>query len=141
MPKRVLPAEAHDLVKDGWTYLDVRSVPEFEQGHPEGAVNIPLLHAAAGRMAPNPDFERVVAASFPKDAKLVVGCKMGGRSAQAASILEAAGYTHVVDMRGGYSGETDMFGRVSVPGWAAAGLPCSKDPKPGCTYAEREKKP
>ena len=71
-----------------------------------------------GRMSPNADFQRVVAASFPPDAKMVVGCKAGGRSLQAAALLEAAGYTSVVDMRGGFHGEQDGFGRVACAGWA-----------------------
>lgn len=136
MPKRVSPVEAAALVKDGWEYLDVRSIPEFEQGHPEGAANVPLLHSQGGRMAPNADFERVVAAVYPKDARLVVGCKMGGRSAQAAALLEAAGYQNVVDVRGGFAGERDMFGRVSAPGWVDAGLPVAKVAAPGRSYAE-----
>src|SRR3712207_2840836 len=113
MAKRVSPAEAADLMKQGFQYLDVRSVPEFEQGHPDGAFNVPLLNAVGGRMAPNPDFQRVVESTFAKDAQLLVGCKMGGRSAQAAALLEAAGYTNVVDVRGGFSGERDPMGRVS----------------------------
>src|SRR4051812_36408962 len=111
MAKRVSPAEAADLVRQGWIYVDVRSIPEFEEGHPAGAANVPLLHMQGGRMAPNPNFQRVMEANYPKDAQLVLGCKSGGRSAQAAGLLEASGYTQVVDMRGGFSGERDMFGR------------------------------
>ena len=81
------------MLAEGWTYLDVRSIPEFDQGHPVGAVNIPLLHFQGGRMVPNAAFQRVVEATFPKDTKLVVGCKSGGRSLQAAGLLEASGYT------------------------------------------------
>jgi rhodanese-related sulfurtransferase len=123
MVKRVVPKEAAALLEDGWAYLDVRSIPEFEQGHPVGAANVPLLHLTNGRMAPNPDFQRVVEANFAKDAKIVVGCKAGGRSLQAASLMEAAGYTSVVDMRGGFHGERDNFGRVSCAGWADESLP------------------
>ena len=54
MVKRVTPIEADALLKDGWAYLDVRSIPEFDGGHPTGAANVPLLHMAGGRMAPNP---------------------------------------------------------------------------------------
>ena len=36
--------EAHEKQGQGYTYVDVRSIPEFEQGHPAGAVNVPLLH-------------------------------------------------------------------------------------------------
>lgn len=124
------------MVAAGWTYLDVRSIPEFEAGHPAGAVNVPLMHAHGGRMAPNPDFQAVVAAAFPPDAKLVVGCKSGGRSLQAASLLASLGYTSVVDVRGGFGGERDAFGRVAAPGWADAGLPVSKDAEPGHTYSD-----
>ena len=60
MVKRVLPTEAAELLQQGWVYLDVRSVPEFDQGHPAGALNIPLLHVQGGRMAPNADFQRVL---------------------------------------------------------------------------------
>jgi rhodanese-related sulfurtransferase len=139
MAKRVVPKEAAELLSQGWRYLDVRSIPEFEQGHPQGAANIPLLHAQAGRMMPNPDFQKVVEANFPKDSKLVIGCKSGGRSAQAAALLEAVGYTQLVDVRGGFGGERDMMGRVSVPGWEASGLPVGKSAEPGKSYADLSK--
>ena len=135
MVKRVLPAEAAELLKQGWTYLDVRSIPEFDEGHPVGAANVPLMHFDNGRMAPNPDFQAVVAANFPPDARLVVGCKVGGRSLRAATLLEAAGYTSVVDMRGGYHGERDAFGRVSCAGWAESNLPCENACNVDKTYA------
>jgi rhodanese-related sulfurtransferase len=140
MPKRIVPKEAAALVSEGWTYLDVRSIPEFDQGHPTGAVNVPLMHYVNGRMSPNPDFQRVIEATFPKDAKLVIGCKAGGRSLQAATLMEAAGYTSVVDMRGGFHGERDNFGRASVPGWAEEGLPVETACPPDKTYEALSKK-
>jgi rhodanese-related sulfurtransferase len=139
MVKRVTPIEADALLKEGWTYLDVRSIPEFEGGHPAGAANVPLLHMLGGRMAPNAAFQSVVEGNFAKDARIVVGCKVGGRSAQAAALLEAAGYTSVVDMRGGFHGERDNFGRVAVAGWAESGLPVETNAAPEKTYAELEK--
>ena len=135
MGKRVSAAEAAELMKQGWKYIDVRSVPEFAEGHPQGSQNVPLLHATSGRMAPNPDFQTVMQANFGKDENLVVGCKMGGRSAQAAAVLEAAGYKNVVDVRGGFSGERDPFGRVTTPGWADSGLPVEKEAAAGASYA------
>jgi rhodanese-related sulfurtransferase len=132
--KQVIPQEAAKLLAEGWAYLDVRSIPEFEQGHPAGAANVPLLHAVNGRMAQNPDFQRVVEANFPKDARLVVGCKMGGRSLQAATLMEAAGYSNVVNMRGGFHGERDNFGRVSVQGWAGENLPVETACAPDKAY-------
>ena len=135
MVKRVTPPEAAALLAEGWSYLDVRSIPEFDEGHPEGAANVPLLHFTNGRMSPNADFQKVVAANFAPDTKLVVGCKAGGRSLQAAALLEAAGYTSVVDMRGGFHGEHDGMGRVTTPGWLESNLPVSKAAPAEKTYA------
>ena len=103
--KRVSPQEADALVKDeGYAYFDVRSIPEFDAGHPAGAYNIPLMHATPSGMRPNGDFMSVVAAVFPKDSKLVVGCRSGNRSLRAAEALLAAGFEHVVDQRAGHRG-------------------------------------
>lgn len=136
MARQVSVTEAADLMKQGWKYLDVRSIPEFEQGHPEGAANIPLLHSQAGRMVPNPEFQQVVQSHYGKDDKVLVGCKTGGRSSQAIALLEAAGYTELANVRGGFVGERDMYGRVAAPGWSTENLPTSKTAEPGKSYAE-----
>ena len=134
MSKRVSPQEARDLMdKDGYVYVDVRSVPEFDAGHPAGAYNVPLMHAGPAGMAPNPEFLDVMQRAFPRDAKLVVACKAGGRSARAASLLESAGFTNVVDQRAGFEGKADATGQVE-PGWRPAGLPVSREPAPGRDY-------
>ena len=75
MVERISPKESHDLMEnDGYTYVDVRSVPEFEAGHPAGAVNIPWAFAnPAGGMTPNPDFLDVMKKMFTTDAKIVFG--------------------------------------------------------------------
>ena len=51
--RRIDPEEALRLLREeGYSYLDVRSIPEFEDGHPEGAFNVPLLHMTpAGMLA------------------------------------------------------------------------------------------
>jgi rhodanese-related sulfurtransferase len=141
MVKRVTPQEAVELLASGWTYLDVRSIPEFEQGHPAGASNVPLMHAQGGRMAPNGDFQKVVQANFPPQTKLVVGCKSGGRSAQAVGLLSTLGYQELADVRGGFFGERDAMGRTVVAGWAEAGLPVATQAEPGKAYADLQKKP
>jgi rhodanese-related sulfurtransferase len=134
MVKRITPPEAAQLLEEGWSYLDVRSIPEFDDGHPPGAANIPLLHFQGGRMAPNRDFQKVVEAAYPKDAKLVLGCKSGGRSMQAATLLQAAGYTNIVEMRGGFHGERDPLGRANIPGWVASNLPVEAKAAADKTY-------
>ena len=137
--KRVTPAEAKELVDQGWKLVDVRSIPEFEAGHPAGAYNVPLMHFLPGRgMAPNPEFAAVMEKVFAKNEKLVFGCKSGGRSLRAAEMLASAGYTDVVDMRGGFEGERDMMGHAVVPGWKEAGLPVEAA-APGRTWEELKK--
>lgn len=135
--RRVEPDEAARLIEEGWAYLDVRSVVEFDQGHPEGAYNIPLLDTVPGQgLRPNGEFLEVCKVSFPADARIVVGCKSGGRSAKAAQALEAAGFSCLVDMRGGFGGEIDTGGRVTCSGWQARGLPVSAVAEPGRAYLD-----
>jgi rhodanese-related sulfurtransferase len=132
--KRISPEEARDLMdKEGYVYLDVRSVPEFAAGHPTGAYNIPLLDMGPAGMAPNPNFLAVAEKSFPRDARLVVGCKAGGRSAKAVALLEQAGFTNLVDQRAGYDGAPLPTGGVE-PGWRPKGLPTTTESAADRTY-------
>jgi rhodanese-related sulfurtransferase len=132
--KEIGAREAFDLMQKDpqWIYLDVRSLPEFEQGHPLNAVNIPILHLDQRiGMYPNDDFVSVVVSNFPKDAKLVIGCKTGARSARACEILSQVGYQNVINVRGGFLGVIDPFGRVVQPGWSLLSLPvCQKCEEP-----------
>lgn len=137
--KRVSPKEADALVRDqGYVYVDVRSIPEFDSGHPTGAYNVPLMHQTGAGMQPNADFVPVMLAAFPKDAKLVVGCRSGGRSLRAATMLLEAGFENVVDQRGGMAGARNAFGQLEEEGWEAAGLPLSQEPDPERTYSSLE---
>lgn len=139
--KRVSPEEARDLMdRQGYVYLDVRSVPEFQAGHPAGAYNVPLMNMGLAGMTPNPDFLAVVERSFPRDARLVIGCKAGGRSAKAAAILEQAGFTSVVDQRNGYEGTPLPTGGVE-PGWRPRGLPTSDNAPAERTYEGIKSRP
>lgn len=67
--------------------IDVRSVLEFWLGHLDGATNIPV-----DRLPRDLD-----AQGLKKDSRILVYCASGGRSAQAAAVLAAAGYSRVVD--------------------------------------------
>jgi rhodanese-related sulfurtransferase len=134
--KQATVFEAHDLQMQGHTYVDVRSTIEFAEGHPAGAVNVPLLEPddETGQMAPNPDFMRVMKALFPTDSQLLIGCQMGGRSMRAAQMLSASGYSDVTNVRGGFGGGGGPFGGGD-PGWAPSGLPVATE-EPGATYQQ-----
>jgi rhodanese-related sulfurtransferase len=135
MVQQISPEEAlSHMENDGYVYVDVRSVPEYEAGHPKGAYNVPLSHHGPGGMRPNAEFLAVLEASFPKDAKLIVGCKMGGRSAKAAQVLDQAGYTNLLDQTAGFDGQRDPFGQMKTPGWATADLPVATEAEPGRSW-------
>jgi rhodanese-related sulfurtransferase len=132
--KRVSPEEAQTLVdQEGYVYVDVRSIPEFDAGHPKGAYNVPWKHMDAAGVSDNDDFVAVMESAFGKDAKLVVGCKSGGRSLAAAETLAAEGFSNVIDQRAGYVG--GMGPRGPEPGWATQGLPTSQVAEAGRAYA------
>lgn len=140
--KEVSPKEAYDAMqKDSETiYLDVRSVQEFEQGHPQNAINIPIMNLVPGiGMVPNPDFMQVVEGTVSKDANIMVGCKMGGRSARAVEIMSQHGYSNVANVRGGFVGAMDQAGRVTEPGWSMLNLPTCTACKESDSYSSREK--
>lgn len=122
---RVSPAEALALLGEGYTYVDVRTESEFAEGHPEGAVNVPWNVDGPIDPVKNEAFLPTMEARFAKDAKIVVGCKAGARSAAASEALVAAGFTRIVDQRAGWDGRRGTFGEIVEPGWRRAGLPIS----------------
>ena len=135
--KEITPEVAHDILKADAkvVYIDVRTEREFANGHPQGAVNIPVAFPdpARGMMA-NPDFLKVVESHFPKEKKIIVGCQAGPRSNAAAGLLQQAGYQDVANMVGGFGGMRGPSGNVVAPGWAASGLPVSQDNGEGVSY-------
>jgi hydroxyacylglutathione hydrolase len=83
--------------------LDVRARSEWESGHIPGATHIFL-----GDLA-----ERSATLSKPRP--LIVHCQGGTRSAIAASLLQARGFTQVMNMPAGFSE------------WEAAGQPVERE--------------
>jgi rhodanese-related sulfurtransferase len=138
--KRISPKEAHEKMGEGYLYVDVRTEEEFAQGHPEGALNVPIMLAGAMGMAPNPDFAKVMAGSFATSAKIIVGCKAGGRSMKAAQVLGQQGYTDVLDQRAGWDGAKSEFGQIAELGWSGAGLPKGSGAPAGRSYKDLQKK-
>jgi phage shock protein E len=67
--------------------IDVRTPAEYAEAHLEGAVNINLQSGT---------FEQQIT-NLAKDGAYLVYCHSGSRSAQAASIMRAAGFTDVLD--------------------------------------------
>ena len=79
------------MLADGGIIIDVRSEGEFYSGHIEKSLNIPLgeLSSKLGQFK-------------DKNQPIITCCASGMRSAGAAKILSAKGYTNVVN-GGGWS--------------------------------------
>ena len=131
-----MTASSHLDGEPGLSLIDVRSVEEFEAGHPPGAWNIPLAFQGIGGMRPNPRFVEAVRASFASDAFIIFTCAVGGRSAVACRMLEAEGYHRVVNLSGGFHGARDVRGQKISDGWVDHGLPVSSVPEPGRSWAD-----
>lgn len=69
--------------------LDVRTQEEFDQGHIPGAVCLPNEFIAADMPFP-----------FGKDTELLLYCRSGNRSAEAAKKLRDLGFSNVYDFGG-----------------------------------------
>lgn len=83
-------ADSSDVVAavaNGATLLDVRTQEEYDAGHAEGATLLPLAELQKGQLPSTAMNERVI-----------VYCRSGNRSAQAAEILKQAGYSNVTDL-------------------------------------------
>lgn len=76
--------------EEGYILLDVRTQSEYEEGHIPGAVLLPHDMVALEAEKQLPD----------KDQKILVYCRSGNRSKQAASALAELGYTDVLEFGG-----------------------------------------
>jgi rhodanese-related sulfurtransferase len=87
-----------DPLPEDLTLLDVREADEWDQGHIEGSVHIPMMSVPAEL------------ASIPGDGRVLVVCAVGARSARVAAFLQQQGID-AVNLAGG------------LVAWARAGRP------------------
>ena len=78
--------------------VDVRTLAEYNERHIPGAVNIPNENIGSEEITELPDKQQLI----------LVYCRSGNRSKQAAQKLADMGYTNVVEFGGinDWSGET-----------------------------------
>jgi rhodanese-related sulfurtransferase len=89
----ITPAQAQSLMSKGGTvFVDVRTDAEWAGGHLPGAT-----HLDRGKL--EFDVEKAIP---DKATPMVVYCKSGDRGALSAQTLTEMGYTHVVNMAGGF---------------------------------------
>lgn len=111
-----------------FVYLDVRTVKEFNDGHVPGSLNAPVMvRDAQNRMMLNDAFLTDVRKLIRKNAYIIAGCRSGKRSLKAQSIMKEAGYLHVTNMLGGFSGKKSKDGEIIHPGWSTLGYPVERE--------------
>ncbi|NJD30718.1 MAG: rhodanese-like domain-containing protein [Gammaproteobacteria bacterium] len=103
------PMDAVRLLNQGAVLVDVRSQAEFDGGHVIDAKHIPQEQLASSAETLKKYREKVV----------ITCCESGMRSGAAARVLQAQGFTKVVNLRGG------------LQAWRADNLPLVKSDAKG----------
>ncbi|MFT4168789.1 MAG: FAD-dependent oxidoreductase [Dysgonomonas sp.] len=91
-------------LSEGAILIDTRTAEEYEMGHIEDAVNIPV------------DEIRNRLKEIPKDKPLIVYCAVGLRGYLASRILMQHGYADVYNLSGGYKTYAQASGQQSTEG-------------------------
>ena len=125
----VSPAEAWQLVQDGSASLvDVRSPEELKfVGRVPGVLNV--AWATGTSLNRNPRFvKELETRAGGRSAVLLLLCRSGKRSAEAAAAATKAGFSQVFNVREGFEGEIDANQqRGTLGGWRRHGLPWQQD--------------
>ena len=135
--KQLEPGEAKAAMDEAENsiYLDVRTEMEFAQGHPEGAINIPIAVPGPGGMVPNPDFLNIVQKTLSdKEQPIFCGCQSGMRSQMAADLMARLGYSNLANVQGGFGGKVEN-GVLVVVGWRDSNLPVETEVNDSNSYA------
>lgn len=124
--KSLYPKQAWSLLstESAAVLLDVRDRIEYSLvGHPLAAVNIPWKEAPHWKS--NPNFIDEVRQHIPElDTPVLLICRSGQRSLDAAKALEAAGYSDLTNIEEGFEGPLDANKhRGTLGGWRAHDLP------------------
>jgi molybdopterin/thiamine biosynthesis adenylyltransferase/rhodanese-related sulfurtransferase len=106
--KEVDPHDVHDIVNNGYDafVVDVREQHEYDEGRLPGAIHVPRGHLET----------RIENAVKDKDARVILYCQSGNRSAFAADTLgRHLGYSNVESMTGGITLWKDRGYEVEQP--------------------------
>jgi phage shock protein E len=102
-PVQITPEKVYEILKDQtqkdkYIILDVRTKEEFDSGHLDSAVLIPVEELETRY------------SEIDKNKPVIVYCRSGRRSAQAAATLVSKGFSPVYDMTGGINAWTSTGG-------------------------------
>jgi rhodanese-related sulfurtransferase len=125
--QHLLPTQAWQLIQSAndAVFIDVRmEIESLYVGRPPGVVHIPWYeypHFEANK----PEFVAATKKEVTHPAQpIVLICRSGARTLDAAHALEEAGFTNVINVLHGFEGELDANDhRSNINGWRFEGLP------------------
>lgn len=102
--KQLTPQQALEMANNGTLFVDVREKSETD------AFSYDLKNIT---YIPLSNFDKLFLAKLPldKSAPIILACRSGGRSMNAAQFLENNGYNNLYNLSGG------------IMGWSGDGLP------------------
>lgn len=124
----IAPADAWQLFSAGHAALvDVRTNEERKfVGHVPDTLHVAWATGTA--MTRNPRFVRELEAKVKKDQIVLLLCRSGKRSAEAAKAATKAGFHHAYNVLEGFEGEIgENKQRGQLGGWRSHGLPWIQD--------------
>ena len=126
MIENLNPQQSWDLLQQNNEALmvDVRTKIEHTfVGHPPGAIHIAWKEAPDWQV--NSKFVAEVEKRVPdKNAPVLLLCRSGQRSLDAAKTLEEAGFKRLINIVDGFEGPLDQHKhRGNLGGWRFSGLP------------------
>lgn len=126
MIQNLNPLQAWDFLQQNSNavLIDVRTKMEhLFVGHPPQAIHIPWKEAPDWQLNPN-FIAQVGEIVHNPNTPILLLCRSGQRSLEAAILLEQSGYTHLINIAEGFEGTLDNNKqRGNLNGWRFAGLP------------------
>jgi len=123
----LLPQEAHQFIRDNpdALFIDCRSDAEFFfVGHATGAIHVAWYEAPDWEINPHFVSEVRKLSAHVNERPVVLICRSGKRSAEAAAALEQAGFSRVYNVTHGFEGDLNHERqRGKINGWRHDGLP------------------
>ena len=138
MIKEINSTEAYSILQksENAVLIDVRSTMEYEYvGHPVNAVHVPIKESPGWEIRVDfiNNIKSELTKKFPNiqnlfEIHILLLCRSGKRSEQAALMLESEGYKNTINITDGFEGDKDVNGHRSViNGWRFNKLPWKQD--------------
>lgn len=106
---------AYEMQQKGYMIIDVRTIPEYKFSRVPNSKNIPIYHDRNGERVFNENFLEQIdyAVAGKTDTPLILICRTGSRTREAANLLAKNGYTNIYNVEKGFV--TDWIKTPGLP--------------------------